>query len=430
MAYKRRHNSKLALVIIFFFVISAFIPASSQLVFAQAPSPAYTPYANNKQDYTLLQPLPCIPDAVNTCPGGAGAPMTTVNMSTFFQYAFNLLIAGSAVAAVFMIVWGGFLYVTTDSWFTKNQGWGYFTNAIYGLLMILGAYLILRTVNPKLVAFPTSIPTITVPNQSASNPVDFFTQINTDATNYTLAAQQAVNSAKQAQTNTTTLTTQRDALQSQLDELSRAVGPDDPDVKALQVQIAGLNDKIKNSQASVQTNMANFSFANDTAQTLQDIGVKDANNNPINGTLNSNVTADYINSQITSGVQAIERDRQTRDDALTQAGSYDQISRPGGVDDSANAAKLALQLQGIDAITSKATVLTIGTKGYWGYQVVAQVGSQDVGTVSKENSTLNSQLSAISSQISSIKDPTLQNNLKTQLTTVQNNVNQKFVAKP
>lgn len=67
------------------------------------------------------------------------------------KYLFNLAIAIAAVMAVFMIVLGGFTYMTTDSWQKKTDGRQTVTNAVLGLLLALGSFLILRTINPKLV---------------------------------------------------------------------------------------------------------------------------------------------------------------------------------------------------------------------------------------------------------------------------------------
>ncbi len=149
--------------------ILAFVLISFVLVGISMPSMAQA--VDTK--YTPLAPLPCIPSSgsidssgaiipssVVTCgQGSAGSPQTSVNVQTYIQYAVNLLIALAAVAAVFMITWGGFEYMTTDAVTGKEEGRKKITNAIYGLLLVLCSYLILRTINPQFVQIPVGLVT-------------------------------------------------------------------------------------------------------------------------------------------------------------------------------------------------------------------------------------------------------------------------------
>ncbi len=107
--------------------------------------------AHAQSTYTLLEPLPTITET------GASVMGKEINLNDYINYAINLLIAISAAAAVFMIVWGGLLYMTTDSWNGKSDGKEKVTNAIIGLLMVLSTYIILKTVNPALVAIPDTL---------------------------------------------------------------------------------------------------------------------------------------------------------------------------------------------------------------------------------------------------------------------------------
>lgn len=121
------------------------------------------------QTYTALEPLPCFPSAPTKDANGVDIPGTGVvctsairtqfNFSDYMQFVFNLVIAISASAAVFMIVWGGFKYMTTDSWSGKSEGLDKVKSALLGLLLVLTSYMILRTVNPALVAIPTTLVT-------------------------------------------------------------------------------------------------------------------------------------------------------------------------------------------------------------------------------------------------------------------------------
>lgn len=91
--------------------------------------------------YKTLAPLPGIPSNGEV---------------TFVQYVpimFNLLIGISFALAFVMIVWGGVEYMSTDAIYGKSAGRERIKNALWGLLLVLGAYIILQTINPDLVNF-------------------------------------------------------------------------------------------------------------------------------------------------------------------------------------------------------------------------------------------------------------------------------------
>lgn len=52
-----------------------------------------------------------------------------------------------------MIIWGGVLYMTTDSWMGKDEGKTKILSALEGLGIALISWLILYTINPALVDF-------------------------------------------------------------------------------------------------------------------------------------------------------------------------------------------------------------------------------------------------------------------------------------
>ncbi len=69
----------------------------------------------------------------------------------FAQYvaaAYKFLITVSAIAAAIMIVYGGFLYVVGATGAKVRQGKGIIVDALIGLVLVMGAYVILSTVNP------------------------------------------------------------------------------------------------------------------------------------------------------------------------------------------------------------------------------------------------------------------------------------------
>lgn len=77
-----------------------------------------------------------------------------IEIPFFAQYvaAFQRwLIGASAVAAAIMIVYGGYLYIVSSAGAKVRQGRTVIIDALLGLLLVLGAYVILNTINPDLI---------------------------------------------------------------------------------------------------------------------------------------------------------------------------------------------------------------------------------------------------------------------------------------
>jgi hypothetical protein len=102
----------------------------------------FTAFAQSN-NYTVLAPLPGI--------------NSSTNLTDYVPAMFNLLIGLSAVFAVLMIVIGGFQYMSTDAIQGKSAGKERIKNAIFGLVLVIGAWLILYTINPKLLTLDLSI---------------------------------------------------------------------------------------------------------------------------------------------------------------------------------------------------------------------------------------------------------------------------------
>lgn len=154
--------------------------AASPTVLAQSPVPA--------AKYTALEPLPCIPDGkvikASDCPGGkAGTYQSQFDFRTYIQFIYNLAIALAAATAIFMIVFHGLKYMTTESWTGKGDAISKIKEALVGLLLILSSYLILRTVDPRLVAIPTTlVKPLSIEKSHALD--DFFDDIQRDLALY------------------------------------------------------------------------------------------------------------------------------------------------------------------------------------------------------------------------------------------------------
>lgn len=91
-----------------------------------------------------------------------GSQLNTIYSSNSLPDFFNKLFAFSlsigAILAVVMIVWGGYLYMFKDSFAAKLNAKEKITNAVIGLLLLLGIYLILYQINPDILKLNITFP--------------------------------------------------------------------------------------------------------------------------------------------------------------------------------------------------------------------------------------------------------------------------------
>ena len=69
------------------------------------------------------------------------------------NYLFTIAIGVAAILAIIMLTIGGYKYMTSDSVFSMGSARENITNAIVGILIVLTAVLILKTINPDIVQF-------------------------------------------------------------------------------------------------------------------------------------------------------------------------------------------------------------------------------------------------------------------------------------
>ncbi|HEY4515783.1 MAG TPA: pilin [Candidatus Paceibacterota bacterium] len=111
----------------------------------------FTPvFAQKATDYKLLAPIPLS--------GVDQGDTKTTTAGPYIQGLFTLIIAIAGGLAVLKIIFGGIQYMSTDAFQGKSDAKGTIQNAIWGLMLAIGAWLILFTINPKLVKFDLSIP--------------------------------------------------------------------------------------------------------------------------------------------------------------------------------------------------------------------------------------------------------------------------------
>ena len=106
-------------------------------------------FAATATEYKLLAPLP---GYVKTTAAGK----TTA--APYIEGIFTLIIAIAGGLAVVKIIFGGIKYMSTDAFGGKSEAKTTIQNAIWGLLLAISAWLILFTINPKLVEFDLNIP--------------------------------------------------------------------------------------------------------------------------------------------------------------------------------------------------------------------------------------------------------------------------------
>jgi hypothetical protein len=116
-------------------------------------------------DYTVLTPVP----GVTSCEGNTDNPSAncTTNLETYLPGVFKLSIGIAAIMAFVMITFGGIMYATSDAITGKSAGRQYVEDAIWGLLLVIGAWALLNTINPDILKFQLSVPDIVFGNNTA-----------------------------------------------------------------------------------------------------------------------------------------------------------------------------------------------------------------------------------------------------------------------
>ncbi len=95
---------------------------------------------------------------------------TSDNLTGYLNGLFRLGVAIATGLAVVMIVLGGIKYMSTDAIGGKEDGKDKITSALWGLLIALGAYLLLNTINPQLLNTEPNIGGVNVTADSLNNP--------------------------------------------------------------------------------------------------------------------------------------------------------------------------------------------------------------------------------------------------------------------
>ena len=146
----------------------------------------------NSRSYRLLAPWPGLsvlmdPDlCLQQKALGTVSEDAVCDVNGLLNFGFKLLIGLAAVMLVLRIIYEGYTYIVTDVPFLKASAKSGFFTALLGLLLALSAYLILNTLNPKLVNNTISIDSVSVGIEEDDNEIirdDRFTQDSTIKTN-------------------------------------------------------------------------------------------------------------------------------------------------------------------------------------------------------------------------------------------------------
>lgn len=107
----------------------------------------------------LLVPFLALAQTVNPCStaavpqGGSAAQALPRCINQIYVWALGI----SALLAMLMLIIGGYYYMTASGNAERSsRGVEIIWSAVIGLVLLFGAYLLLNTINPDLVRFPTN----------------------------------------------------------------------------------------------------------------------------------------------------------------------------------------------------------------------------------------------------------------------------------
>lgn len=122
-----------------------------------------TPVFAQSTEYQLLAPLPGYVETT-------GEGKTTA--SQYIEGIFMLMIAIAGGLAVLMLIFGGIKYMSTDAFGGKNEAKNIIQNAIWGFILAISAWLILKTINPNLATFNFEIPVQEIKEKPTSGDIN------------------------------------------------------------------------------------------------------------------------------------------------------------------------------------------------------------------------------------------------------------------
>lgn len=108
--------------------------------------------------YKLLAPIPGFDNVRNS-----------TSLSDYLSTIYNLGLGIAAALSVVMIVIGGIKYATSEVVSSKEDGKQTIENAIFGLLLALGSFVIIQTINPDLLNLNLGLSTASIEDTSGDD---------------------------------------------------------------------------------------------------------------------------------------------------------------------------------------------------------------------------------------------------------------------
>ncbi len=127
---------------------------SGEIDFKLSSVPGFTAAAGaaGQQTQTINVKLNIdVPGLTLTAPYQEGGEIIVPMFAQYLQAMQKVFIGVGLVAAAIMLVYGGFLYIISGTGAKVTEGKKIITDALIGLVIILGAYVILANLNPNLV---------------------------------------------------------------------------------------------------------------------------------------------------------------------------------------------------------------------------------------------------------------------------------------
>lgn len=136
----------------------------------------FLPYEQNHQyDNTPINPVPGTTTSTTGINESYLAPLpglenASSGLQGFLQGLFNIAIVIAGILAILMIVIGAITYLSTDSLSGTEKGRDMMLNAVFGLILALGAWVILNTLNPNLAeSLRITIPRVNIGNYNVGS---------------------------------------------------------------------------------------------------------------------------------------------------------------------------------------------------------------------------------------------------------------------
>ncbi len=112
-------------------------------------------------EYELLAPVPELSQNQNGSPCiKDGKPCATT--ATYLPGLYKLMIMATTGLAVLLLIFAGIKYMSTDAFSEKGEAKGMISNVLWGLLLVMSGWIILNTVNPKLLKFDLKLEKIQI----------------------------------------------------------------------------------------------------------------------------------------------------------------------------------------------------------------------------------------------------------------------------